>query len=200
MFKTSIGIIAVILTFAGYVPYLRDICASKTKPHLYSWFLWGFVTTIVFALQLSGGAGVGAFVTLAAASMCFVVILLGRKYGSTSEVTSSDKIFLVLAFIALGMWVFAKQPLLSTVLATTIDLLGFAPTIRKSWKEPFSETLSFYYLNTLRFGLALYSLERYTIITALYPFTWLLANSLFALLLILRRKQTNKQKNLNAAS
>ena len=194
MLKTSIGIIAVILTFAGYIPYLRDVRAGKTKPHLYSWFLWGFVATIVFALQLSGSAGVGAFVTLAAASMCFVVIFLGRKHRSTSKITPADKVFLVLALVALGAWVVAKQPLLSAVLATTIDLLGFAPTVRKSWKEPFSETLSFYHLNTLRFGLALYSLERYTIITALYPFTWLLANTLFALLLILRRKQAKEFK------
>lgn len=189
MLKTIIGIIAVLLTFIGYIPYSRDILRGKTRPHIYSWFLWGFVTTIVFALQLSDNAGIGAFVTLAAASMCFVVIFLGKKYGSISKITLSDKIFLSLALVALGLWIFAKQPVLSAILATAIDLLGFAPTVRKSWNEPFSETLLFYYLNTLRFGLALYSLERYTIITALYPFMWLFANSLFALMLNVRRKQ-----------
>lgn len=188
MLKTIIGSVAVLLTFIGYIPYTRDIIAGKTKPHLYSWLLWGIVTSIVFALQLSGNAGVGAFVTLAAALMCFVVIALGIRHKSTSEITASDKIFLAMAFITLGVWLIAKQPVSSVVLATSIDLLGFAPTIRKSWNRPHTETLSFYYLNTLRFILATFSLSTYTIITALYPIVWLLANGLFAIMLLVRRK------------
>jgi hypothetical protein len=104
--------------------------------------------------------------------------------------------FLILAFVSLLIWLFAKQPVISVLLATTVDLLGFAPTIRKSWTKPYSETLSFYFLNTIRFILAVISLQRYTIITALYPTTWFLANGLFAILLILRRKQLSKKTML----
>jgi len=193
--KTIIGSIAVILTFIGYIPYTRDIIAGKTKPHLYSWFLWGFVTAIVFALQFNDKAGIGSFVTLAAALMCFVVIFLAIKRRVTSKITNSDKIFLGLAFLTLAIWLIAKQPLLSAILATAIDLLGFAPTVRKSWNEPYSETLSFYYLNTLRFALAAFSLNRYTIITALYPVLWFLANGLFAVILLVRRKQVDQPIN-----
>lgn len=105
MIKTLIGISALILTFVGYIPYIRDIINKKTKPHLYSWFLWGFVTFIVFALQVSHQAGIGALVTFAAASMCFIVIILGKKFQSLSKPTFSDKIFLGLAVIAYsGFW------------------------------------------------------------------------------------------------
>ena len=183
------GVTAVILTFVGYVPYTRDVIAGKTKPHIFSWFLWGFVTAIAFALQIYGQAGTGAYVTLAAAFMCFVVIALGFKYHSTSDITRTDIFFIGAAIVTLGVWVFAKQPVLSAVLTTLIDLLGFGPTIRKSWRKPFTETLSFYYLNTFRFGLAVISLSRYTIITALYPVAWLFANGLFAAVLLIRRKQ-----------
>ncbi len=78
-FKTIIGIVAIILTFIGYVPYLRDVIKGKTIPHVYSWFLWGFVTLIAFAIQVSTGGGIGAFVTLTAAVMCVVVFTLGIK-------------------------------------------------------------------------------------------------------------------------
>src|SRR3989338_4313881 len=81
--KSIIGVIATVLVFIGYVPYIRDIISGKTKPHIFSWFLWGFVTSIAFALQIYGQAGIGAHVTLAAALMCFVVIFLGFKYKST---------------------------------------------------------------------------------------------------------------------
>jgi len=186
--KTIIGILAVILTFSGYIPYLRDITKGKTKPHIYSWFLWGFVTSIVFALQISGNAGIGAFVTLAAAVMCISVIFLGYKYKCISDIIPLDTIFLILALITLGIWIFAKQPVLAAILATSIDLLGFIPTIRKSWNKPYSETLLFYYLNTIRFLLAIVALHTYSIITALYPISWLLINGLFALMLLMRRK------------
>ena len=58
--KSIVGVIAVLLTFSGYIPYIRDITKGKTKPHVFSWFLWGFVTLIVFALQSYAHAGIGA--------------------------------------------------------------------------------------------------------------------------------------------
>ena len=188
-FKNVLGIVATILVFLGYIPYIRDIVKGKTKPHVYSWFLWGFVTLIAFALQLSDKAGRGAFVTLAAAIMCFVVIIFGFIYKSKVKIVKSDTIFLIFAIISLGLWLIAKLPVLSVILTVTIDLLGFAPTIRKSWNNPFSETLTFYYLNSIRFGLAIIALQKYSLLTALYPITWLIANTLFASMLIIRRKK-----------
>lgn len=190
--KNILGIAATFLVFLGYVPYLRDIIKGKTKPHLYSWFLWAFVTAIAFALQFSGGAGSGSFVTLAAALMCIAVIILGFIQKSKIKIIKIDTIFLILAFIALGLWLIAKQPVLSAILATSVDLLGFAPTVRKSWNNPYTETLSFYYLNSLRFGLAVVALQKYSLVTALYPISWLVANSMFAVMLILRRRQVKE--------
>lgn len=187
--KNLLGFVATFLVFVGYVPYLRDIIQGKTKPHIYSWFLWSFVTFIAFALQVSGGAGSGAFVTLAAAIMCLAVIALGFIYKSRVEIVKIDTVFLILAIIALGLWLLAKQPILSAILTTLVDLFGFAPTVRKSWNKPYSETLSFYYLNSFRFGLAVIALQKYSVITAFYPVSWLVANSLFALMLNVRRRK-----------
>jgi hypothetical protein len=192
--KNIVGVVAVLLTFVGYIPYFRDILKGKTKPHVYSWFLWGFVTVLAFALQMSDKAGIGAFVTLAAAIMCVGVFFLGILGHGHKDIKVVDTIFLILAFCALLIWLFAKQPIISAILTTTVDLLGFVPTIRKSWNHPYSETLSFYYLNTVRFSLAFFALNHYSVITALYPFTWFLANGLFALMLVIRRKQIPDQK------
>ena len=191
--KNIIGIIAVALTFIGYIPYIKDTVKGKTKPPIYSWFLWGFVTLIAFALQISGNAGAGAFVTLAAGLTCFVIFGFGLKIGE-KDITRSDTVFFILAFIAIILWLFAKQPLLSVILVSTIDMLGFIPTIRKSWHKPHTETLFTYLLNTFRFALAIFALQKYTIITSLYPITWILANGLFSILLIIRRKQISNSK------
>jgi hypothetical protein len=194
--KTILGTIAILITFLGYIPYLKDIFNGKTKPHIYSWFLWGFVTSIVFALQFIGNGGIGSFVTLSAAIMCCVVFLLSFFGKGQKDITKMDTIFLILAFCSLLVWLVAKQPILSAILATITDLLGFAPTIRKSWNKPYSETLSFYIINTVRFILATVALQEYSIVTAFYPIAWFLGNGLFALMLFVRRRQLSPITNV----
>ena len=187
--KNIVGIVAVFLTFIGYIPYIKDVIIGKTVPHVYSWFLWGFVTLIAFALQVSAGGGIGAYVTFTAGLLCTIVFIIGFTKKGKKDITQVDTIFFILALIALGFWLIARQPVISAILTTGVDLLGFAPTIRKSWNKPYSETLSFYLLNTIRFILAVFSLQRYTIVTALYPLAWIFGNGLFGLMLIVRRKQ-----------
>ncbi len=186
--KEIVGTIAVLLTFVGYVPYVRDTIRGKTKPHIYSWLLWGFVTISAWGLQISDKAGPGSWVTLAAALVCFVIFFFGLRQGQ-KDITKSDTIFFALALVALITWLFARQPVLSVVLLSLTDILGFIPTLRKSWNKPYTETLFSYVLNTLRFALSIYALQRYTIITSLYPLTWVVANGLFSLTLVIRRKQ-----------
>lgn len=189
--KYIIAIVAVLLTFVGYIPYIRNTIRGKTKPHVYTWFLWGFVTAIAFALQVSGGAGIGSLVTLAAALACFIIFFFGMRIGK-KDITTTDKIFLSSAIVALGFWVFAKEPLISVIIVSLIDMLAFGPTIRKSYNKPYTETLLSYVINTLRFGLAILALQRYTVITTLYPLTWFFANGFFSIFLVLRRKRIVK--------
>lgn len=189
--KTIISIIAVLLTFIAYVPYIRDTLRGKTTPHVYTWFIWGLVTAIAFGLQVGAGAGVGSWVTLAVVIACFLVFILGLRNGR-KDITKLDTIFLILSFIALFLWLVVKQPVLSVLLVSFTDMLSFIPTIRKSWNKPHSETLFLYSLTSFRHGLSLLALEHYSIVTWLYPATWTIANALFSLMLIIRRKQVGK--------
>jgi hypothetical protein len=100
----------------------------------------------------------------------------------------------VLALLAIPLWLIVKQPVLSIILLSTIDMLGFIPTVRKSWNLPYSETLSLYTITTFRHGLSIVALQHYSIVTVLFPATWVLANALFSILLIVRRRSTAKQE------
>lgn len=189
--KIIISAIAVLMTFIAYVPYVRDVLKGKTTPHVYTWFIWGLVTAIAFGLQISAGAGVGGWVTLTVAIACFFVFFLGMQRGK-KDITISDTIFFVLSLLALFLWLIAKQPMLSVILVSIVDMLGFIPTLRKSWNKPYSETLFLYELNSFRHALSLFALEQYNIVTWLYPATWTVANALFSILLIIRRKQVGR--------
>lgn len=186
--KNIIGIVAIALTFIGYAPYFRDLLKGKTKPHIFSWFIWAIVTSIIFALQVSAGAGLGSVVTLAVAVISLLIFILGFKNGN-KIIKKIDVVFLVLALLAIPLWLVIKQPVLSIILLSTIDMLGFAPTVRKSWNAPYSETLSLYTITTFRHGLSIVALANYNIVTLLFPSTWVIANALFSIMLIIRRKK-----------
>lgn len=186
-YKLAIGVVAIVLTFVGYTPYIKDIFKGKTKPHVFSWFIWGIVTGIIFALQMSAGAGLGSFVTLSVSLISFFIFFKGLQNGD-KNIKKIDVIFLVLALIAIPLWLVVKQPVLSIILLSSIDMLAFAPTIRKSFHDPYSETLSLYVITTFRHMLSIVALAEYNIVTYLFPATWVFANAFFALLLIIRRK------------
>jgi|SRR5579862_2607305 len=185
--KELLAVGATLLIIVAYTPYVKDTIAGKTRPHLYSWLISGLITFIVFGVQLNNGAGWGALPTFAAATAGLVVFLLSLN-GKRAPITKSDSFFFAMALIATALWLIAHQPLTSVVIISLIEILAFAPTYRKSWQRPDQETLSAYLVNTLRFTLATISLQNYSLVTVLYPLTEALADGLFSLFLILRRR------------
>lgn len=190
-YKLVIGIIAVILSFVGYIPYIRDILRKKTTPHTFTWLIWTLAVGISAALQITGGAGVGAWTTVAVTLMCIFIFLLGLRNGKR-DITKMDIVFFVLALISLFLWLVVNQPVWSIILIVLTDLLGFGPTIRKSWNNPYSETLSTYQITAFRHGLSIFALQQFNILTWLYPIAWTIANIAFCLLLVARRKVIKK--------
>ncbi len=67
--------------------------------------------------------------------------------------------------------------------------LANLPTIRKSWKDPHSETLFTWEMGAVRNFLGLIALQSYSLLTWLYPVTNLIINIIESSLLIYRRKQ-----------
>jgi len=186
-YKTIISLFTVILTFIGYIPYIWNTLKKKTTPHSFTWFIFTLVGGIAFGLQVKGGAGVGSWPLLTNTIFCFLVFVLSLKTGE-KNITYSDIIFLTLALCSLFLWIVVKQPVLSVILATGVEVLGFIPTVRKSWNKPYSETLWIYVAVVIRHIGSIFALQRFNILTVLYPVTWSLSCLLFIITLLIRRK------------
>lgn len=185
--KTALGIIATVIAFYSYIPYFRDIFRGKTKPHAFSWFIWFLLTAIGFVAQISDDGGAGAWATGFTAFVAFFIFLMALKHGE-KEITKSDWACLSGAFLAIGLWPFTSTPLLSVILITFIDALGFIPTFRKAYKKPHEETLQTYALSAIKFAIAIIALSNYSMVTILYPASLVVMNSLFVLMLMTRRR------------
>lgn len=186
--RTTLSLLAIALTFVGYFPYIRTILKGETKPHVFSWVIWGLTTFIVFFAQLEGGGGRGAWpIGVSGTIACTVAVLAWHKRSDTS-ITRADWVFFILALAALPLWYFTKTPLWSVVTLTTADILGFGPTLRKAYANPFDENLVFWGLFAVRNAVASAALERFSPTTLLFPSVTGTACLLLVLLLAHRRR------------
>jgi hypothetical protein len=196
--KTSLGVLATIIGLVGYAPYFRDIFRGKTKPHVFSWFIWALLTGIAFFAQVVGNAGPGAWVTGITAFICLLISILALKWGE-KEITKSDWLCFVGALVGTVLWIKTDNPLSAVVLITIIDAIACIPTFRKSYHKPYEETLIEYFLASLKFVIALFALQSFTLVTWLYPASLVVTNGLFTIMTVMRRKQL-KQEGRREAS
>lgn len=170
-----------------FVPYIRDIFIHKTKPHSYSWLVWTILQGTGAIAMFQGGAGIGVTSLAIGAFLCGFIFVLSFFYG-TKNITTFDTACLIASLISLIFYFFAKDPLLTVILVSLIDFIGFIPTLKKSYFEPETETSSTYFLSGLSSILALGALEQFTPTTSLYLFSVVFTNLLCAILLFFRKK------------
>ncbi|MCA9373387.1 hypothetical protein KC921_04820 [Candidatus Woesebacteria bacterium] len=170
------GLIAVALTIIGHTPYIVDIVKGKTKPHVFTWIVWAVVTILAFIGQWQKGGGAGAWTTGVTGLITIVIAILAFKKGS-KDITRTDRVCFIAALVSIIPWYLTKDPTLSIVIITAIDVFAFIPTLRKTIKDAGTETLFTYALNILRHGISLLALANYNIATYLYPIALLTMNS-----------------------
>jgi hypothetical protein len=188
MHKQLLGAIAIGLTVIAYYPYIRSIIQGKTKPHVFSWVIWGTSTCIVSLAQLADKGGEGAWVIGFSGIISIYVAFLAYIKRSDSSITRIDRLFFIVAMTALPIWYLTSDPLWAVVILTTVDVFGFAPTFRRSYISPFEEQLMFYVVMALRNLVVVSALKNYSLTTVLFPATIALACLIFSLMVVYRRR------------
>lgn len=162
---------------ASFVPYVIEIFAGKTKPHAYTWLIWGITQgTATFAVFKGGGGAVGYTLILLTA-LIFAIFLLSLKYG-TKNIKRSDTITLAFALLAVIVWWQLDNPVLAVLMVTAIDGVGYLPTYRKLLTEPWSESFLAWIFCCVSYSLSLLSLSEYNVLTVSYLLLSLVAGIL----------------------
>jgi len=179
---------AAIISISNLTYYFSNVFKGKTKPHMFTWLIWGLVAMTVAAGQIVDGAGAGATLTVIASLNCMAIAILAYIKGD-KNISRSDKICLFTCFIALCLWPITKLPLLSVVIVTLVDLIGYIPTIRKSYNKPHEENLFTFVIFLISVTLSIFALENYTMLTMLYFVAMNIANLSMVILLVIRRNK-----------
>ncbi len=187
-YKEFLSAVAITLTLVAFFPYIRSILNEKIKPHVFSWVIWGTTTFVVFLAQLEDGGGVGAWPIGVSGIITIFIAILAYVKRADIVITGIDWLFFITAISSLPLWYITDDPLFAVIVLTTVDILGFGPTVRKAYADPFSESLLFFSLFAARNSLVILALENYSLTTVLFPAVIAMACLLLIAMIVYRRK------------
>jgi hypothetical protein len=191
--KIIFTVIATAIGVVGFFPYLKDIFLLKTKPHAYTWLIWSITQgTAIFGIWYGGGSW-GALNLTVGAIFVVVIFLFSLKYG-TKNITKSDTAILIAALCAILAWWQLHQPLISVVMVSVIDVIGYIPSFRKSYYEPWSETTVSWLLFAVSNIFAMLALSEYNLLTMTYMVAITLADVALLMICFFRRQFVLKPK------
>src|SRR3989344_9498606 len=111
------AVASVFFQIFSYVPYLRDIFRGTTKPHPFTWLIWGLINVIAFFAQFTEGGGAGAWVTAIVAVGCLSVAALAFVRGEL-HIAVIDWICFSGALMGVVLWQITDNPFLAILLVT----------------------------------------------------------------------------------
>ncbi len=172
-----IGIIAGILSIAGYVPYIISILRGKTRPNRASWLIWTIVGGLLAFSFMATGDKKAIWVPLGYFIGPFITALLSIRYGY-SIWSTLDTACVLVAALSVIPWFFSHNANVTLLINIAIDMTGAIPTVIKSYHEPetedFTAWLIFFAANTLE----LFAITSWNI-AAIYPiYLFFLAGSI----------------------
>ena len=181
--KEILGILAGIVSSVAYIPYVSSIFTKKTKPSRSSWWIWSFIGLLILFSYRS----VGAFNTIWVPVIFFIapliVAVLSLRFGENTGLNSLDKICLLGAAISIIFWLLFNSAEVALYINIFIDFLGYLPTLKKTFLNPFAESRLTWILFFLGSILNVIAIDKFTLSIALYP-AYMIAMDIVMLLLI----------------
>jgi len=83
------GLTTVVLCLVGDVFYIRDTLNGKTKPHMFTWIIWGIVMSLAAAVAFVEQAWVSSMTLGIEALVIFSVSMLAVRY-TTVRLSGKD--------------------------------------------------------------------------------------------------------------
>lgn len=193
LYKEFLSAIAIALTILAFFPYIRSILKQETRPHVFSWVIWGSTTFIVFLAQLKDGGGAGAWPIGVSGLITIYVAFVAYLKKSDKTITIIDWCFFLSAMASLPAWYLTSDPLWAVVILTVVDVLGFGPTVRKAYVHPFEENLTFFSIIMVRNLIVIMAMEYYSLTTVLFPAVIAVACLTLIAIVMLRRRVLSEE-------
>jgi len=206
--QDAMGALAVFIAVLAYGTYVWKSLRGDARPHPLSWLIFGVLTGTGYLVQVDEHAGPGSWVMAITTLVCFMLCVMSFWRGERAF-PWYEWAFLAAATVVFAFYLWSREPRLladavsgvprdlllrdapaiSASLAAFVSVLGFGPTVTKAWSRPYSDSVSIFVLNSLKFVPSFFALDRISIATCVFPATLVVANAGVALIIYLRRRQ-----------
>jgi len=133
------AILSAVIVLIGAPFYAVDIFKGRTKPERTTWFIWSVLGVIAFVSQRALHAHWSLVYAGIDALGSLIVFGLSLKYG-VGGWTVLDRFALIIALIGVVIAVLAHAPIVAILGVMLADGAGAVLTIRKTYRQPSSET------------------------------------------------------------
>jgi hypothetical protein len=184
-----VGIIAGLLGFGAIIPYIRDMIHGTTRPNVVSYGLWVLLISISVLAQIDSGTSwsiVFLIGDLIGTTIVTILCLVGFGYGKYGKI---EWICTALAIVAIVSWQITNEPLLAIGFAIVADLLAAVPTVIKTYRDPWSEIPTTWFMIATAALLSIISTTIFDPANLLFPAYLFLINATTGTLAFIGRRR-----------
>ena len=189
-------LVSIAILWFGNFYYLRDILRWRSIPHPISYGIWfiliSFNTYVLFLEREYYSFASWVFNSLT----CLMFAGFGLYHYTKIERNWIDTICLILSICLIMYWLWSRNTTYSVMLTVIIDAIASLPTLKKSWLQPWTETLSLYFSSCIIASLTLLSLTMFTFETSIFWIYLILINLSIIIIGISRRYYLKGWKSL----
>lgn len=164
-----LGILAGILSIFAFAPYVRDTLARRTRPQRATWFIWSVLCCITLATQIHEGATGSMWFVVIQTSATVFIFALSITRGTGSFVNVADTCMLGAAGFGLVLWGLTDTSGYALAIIIAISSLGGIATVKKSYADPASETMSTWVMSLAAAAMAILAIDEPSWVLMAYP-------------------------------
>ncbi len=183
--------ISVVLSLWGLVLGLKSILRGYFKPQRMTRFLFFLIFVLLFGTLFVQGDRNSIYVAFIAMISTFLIFVLSIKKGMGGA-SKFDFAVLMMALIALTVWVLSNDPLLGLLMTIVAGILAYIPTIIKAWELPETEDWFFYLVYALASLFSILSIKDFTLAKLAFPVYLTLANGVLISIIVLRKRRLKR--------
>lgn len=186
-----LGIAAALIAGLAGGWYVYTVLRRGTRPHPTTWGVWALVGALGAGSAVEGGAGPGAYVALVFFALHAVVFVLSltKRFGKPGG-EWYDYALGITAVAALVLWQVMDLPAaFAATVAVSADSLALWPTLRESWRQPRTESLSAWLADSAAAMLGVLAVAERRYAPLAYPVYLAIGNSAVAGALLIRRSR-----------
>ena len=189
--RDALGFLSVALAILAAVIYIAQTLRGEVRPHPLSWFLFGILSLTGYLVQRDEGARQGSWTLLSMTVICFLFVAVSVARGERSF-SRREWAFLAAGGAVFAVYLFTRQANVAAGLTTLVDALGYGPTFVRGWSQPKKDSAASFALNGVKFIPSLMAMDPISFATSFYPATLMVLNAAVAIMLVMRRRATER--------